>query len=151
MKFLCIKCDERMQFTDRQVPGDGTFAAAFACPRCGWKIAMLANPIETQLVRSLGEKIGGRPLDEQLEQPLGLVRSTLLGREDAFEEEQPRDGASRRPTWSADARDRLARVPKFARGMVKKIYNEYAMERGITEISVEVMNRARSELGLEEM
>ena len=42
-------------------------------------------------------------------------------------------------------------MPKFARGMVKKIYNEYTMERGITEISAEVMNRARSELGLEEM
>ena len=151
MKFLCIKCDERMQFTERQVPGDGTFAAAFVCPRCAWKIAMLANPIETQFVRSLGEKIGGRTLDEQLEQPLGMVRSTLLGREDAFEEEQPRDGATRRPTWSADARDRLERVPKFARGMVKKIYNEYAMERGITEITPEMMNRARSELGLEEM
>ena len=151
MKFFCIKCDEQMQFTERQVPGDGTFAAAFACPRCGWKIAMLANPIETQLVRSLGEKIGGRPLDEQLEQPMGLVRSTVLGREDAFDDEQPLDGASRRPTWSADACDRLAKVPKFARGMVKKIYNEYAVERGITEITPEVMNSARSELGLEEM
>ncbi len=93
MKFLCLKCDEQMRFKERDVPGDGTFAAAFACPRCGWKIAMLANPIETQLVRSLGEKIGGRPLDEQLEQPLGLVRSTLLGREDAFEEERVQTGA----------------------------------------------------------
>ena len=151
MKFLCLKCDEQMQFTERQVPGDGTFAAAFACPHCGWKIAMLANPMETRFVRSLGEKIGGRPLDVQLEQPFGSVRSTLLGREDAFEEEQPRDGASRRPTWSADARDRLARVPKFARGMVKKIYNEYAVEQGIAEITPDVMNRARSDLGLEEM
>ena len=151
MKFLCLKCDEQMRFKEREVPGDGTFAAAFACPGCGWNIAMLANPFETQLVRSMGEKIGGRALDGQLEQPLGLVRSTVLGREDAFDEERPRDGAIRRPTWSADARDRLARVPTFARGMVKKIYNEYAMERGITEITPEVMDRARSDLGLEEM
>ncbi len=154
MTFLCLKCDEQMRFKERDVPGDGTFAAAFACPRCGWKIAMLANPIETQLVRSLGEKIGGRPLNEQLEQPLGLVRSTLLGREDAFEEERVQSGAGgrlRRPTWSAEARDRLARVPKFARGMVKRIYTDYAVERGITEITPEVMNRARSDLGLEEM
>jgi len=47
--------------------------------------------------------------------------------------------------------NRLALVPKFARGMVKKIYNEYAVERGITEITPDVMNRARSDLGLEEM
>ena len=151
MKFLCLKCDERMRFKERDVPGDGTFAAAFTCPRCGWKITMLANPFETQLVRSMGEKIGGRPLDEQLEQPLGLVRSTVRGREDAFEEEQVQHGTIRRPTWTAEARDRLARVPNFARGMVKKIYNEYAMERGISEITPEVMDRARSDLGLEEM
>ena len=42
-------------------------------------------------------------------------------------------------------------VVGFARRMVKKIYNEYAVERGITEITPEVMNSARSELGLEEM
>ncbi len=154
MKFFCLKCDKQMQFNERVVPSDGTFAASFACARCGWKIAMLANPLETQLVRSLGEKIGGRPLDGQLEQPLGLVRSTVRGREDAFAEERVQNGAggtSRRPTWNAEAGDRLARVPKFARGMVKKIYNDYAVERGITEITPEVMNRARSELGLEEM
>lgn len=154
MKFLCLKCDEQMRFKERAVPGDGTFAAAFTCPCCGWNIAMLANPMETQLVRSMGEKIGGRPLDVQLAQPLGLVRSTVRGREDAFEEERVQNGAEgtiRRPTWSVEARDRLARVPNFARGMVKKIYNEFAMERGITEITPDVMDRARSELGLEEM
>ena len=82
------------------------------------------------------------------------MRSTLLGREDAFEEEPVQTGAGgtlSRPTWSAEARDRLARVPKFARGMVKRIYTDYAVERGITEITPEVMNRARSDLGLEEM
>ena len=76
MKFLCIACDQRMQFLDRQVPADGTFAAAFRCPTCNWRIAMLANPMETQLVRALGENIGGRPLDAQLEDG----RATQLAR-----------------------------------------------------------------------
>jgi len=35
--------------------------------------------------------------------------------------------------------------------MVKKIYGEYAAERGIAEITPEVMDRARTELGLEGM
>ena len=52
MKFLCIECDEQMRFEERQQPGDGTFAAAFTCGRCGRRIAMLANPMETQLVES---------------------------------------------------------------------------------------------------
>ena len=54
MKFLCVDCDTRMEFAERAVPGDGTFAAAFRCPTCGRTIALLANPMETRLVESLG-------------------------------------------------------------------------------------------------
>jgi hypothetical protein len=35
--------------------------------------------------------------------------------------------------------------------MVKKIYGEYAADRGIAEITPAVMDRARVELGLEGM
>jgi hypothetical protein len=35
--------------------------------------------------------------------------------------------------------------------MVKRIYTEYATERGIVEITPAVMDRARVELGLEGM
>jgi hypothetical protein len=35
--------------------------------------------------------------------------------------------------------------------MVKRLYTEYAVERGIAEITPDVMDRARSELGLEGM
>ena len=146
MKFLCVDCDEQMQFTERQLPGDGTFAAAFRCPRCGRSVAMLANPMESQLVGSLGIKIGGRTIDPQ---PLETARASLRGRDDAFaDEESP--GTSRL-VWSAAAQERLARVPTFVRGMVKRIYADYAAERGIAEITTEVMDRARGDLGLEGM
>ena len=49
-----------MPFAERDLPGDGTFTAVFACPSCGREIALLANPMETQLVSSLGVEIGGR-------------------------------------------------------------------------------------------
>jgi hypothetical protein len=149
MKFLCIECDRQMQFEERAVPGDGTFAAAFQCPACGRRIALLANPMETQLVRALDVQIGGRTLPEE---PLELVRSTVLGREDAFREEPSEPAAaSGRPSWSPEAMDRLARVPGFVRGMVKKIYLEYALEHAITVITPEIMDRARTDLGLEGM
>ena len=147
MKFLCIDCDAQMQFEERRQPGDGTFAAAFACPRCGRRVAMLANPMETQLVESLGVKIGGRVLDEQ---PMELVRRTVVGREGAFGDQEGA-GVASRPRWSGESEERLARVPSFVRGMVKKIYSDYAAERGITEITPAVMDRARNELGLEGM
>lgn len=148
MKFLCVECDRQMVFEERQLPGDGTLAAAFRCPRCGRVVAMLTNPMETQLVASLGVKIGGATLPPQ---PLEMVRGMVAtGREDAFEEARE-TGEGRGPVWSADARDRLARVPGFVRGMVKKIYTEYAKEHGIAEITPAMMDTARSELGLEGM
>ena len=148
MKFLCIECDEQMRFEERQQPGDGTFAAAFACPRCGRRVAMLANPMETQLVESLGVKIGGRTLDPE---PMEIVRGALVAREGAFVDEQSAGDGRSRPRFSDASQERLARVPSFVRGMVKRIYTEYAVERGIGEITPEVMDRARSELGLEGM
>jgi hypothetical protein len=154
MKFLCIDCDAQMHFEERQQPGDGTFAAAFACPTCGRRVAMLANPMETQLVNSLGVKIGGRTLDAE---PMELIRTSVAGREDAFRDSPqsahpPGGGYPRsRPQWSPDAQDRLARVPGFVRGMVKKIYTDYAAEHAIAEITPEIMDRARSDLGLEGM
>ncbi len=143
MKFLCIDCDEQMTYEDRQEPGDGTFTASYVCPACGHRMAMLANPMETQLVGSLGVKVGGRTLDQQ---PMELVRQTLEGRDDAFV-----DDPSGRPTWAPTSEERLARVPGFVRGMVKKIYSEWAAERGIRVITPEVMDQARVDLGLEEM
>lgn len=143
MKFLCIDCDRQMAFEDRQAPGDGTFAASYLCPDCGRRMALLANPTETQLLGSLGVEVGGRAVDPQ---PMELVRQTLAGRDDAFVEDAPG-----RPRWDVRSEERLGRVPGFVRGMVKKIYVEWAAERGIKVITPEVMDEARADLGLEGM
>jgi len=132
VKFLCVECDQQMAFGERQLPGDGTLAATFKCPQCGRVVAMLTNPMETQLVSSLGVEIGGRTVPSQ---PFEMINRTMTGG----------------PTWSADAQERLARVPSFVRGVVKKIYGDYAKEHGIPEITPAVMDTARSELGLEGM
>ena len=146
MKFLCIECDQRMVFEDRQVPGDGTFGAAFRCPQCGRRIALLANPMETELVQALGVKVGGRTIDEQ---PLELVREMMQGRSDAFADQQSTIPNPQSPiAWSTEARARLDRVPGFVRGMVKKIYSEYAAERGVAEITPAMMDQARRDLGV---
>jgi predicted RNA-binding Zn-ribbon protein involved in translation (DUF1610 family) len=176
MKFLCLTCDTVMAFAERQIPGDGTMAAVFACPDCGREMAMLTNPMETQLVSSMGVKVGGREVPAQ---PMEGVRSSLAGgREDAFVEPKPpqtsaahlaspdssssarEDEASPgrehtpRPgpvEWSPEAVERLGRVPRFVRGMVKRIYSEYARENAIRTITPDVMDTARTDLGLEGM
>jgi Proto-chlorophyllide reductase 57 kD subunit len=147
MKFLCLDCDAQLTFTERQQPGDGTFAAAFVCPRCGRRIALLANPMETQLVGSLGVRIGGSELDAE---PMELTRATAVTRDDAFVA-APVAAPGTHPHWSPDAQVRLGQVPRFVRGMVKKIYGDFAVEHGIAEITPDVMDRARTELGLEGM
>jgi hypothetical protein len=135
-----------MAFEERHLPGDGTLAATFKCPTCGRVVGLLTNPMETQLVSSLGVEIGGRTVPEQ---PLESVRKMVsTGRDDAFAEAPASNGA---PAWSAEAQERLARVPNFVRGMVKRIYADYAKERGIAEITPAVMDTARGELGLEGM
>lgn len=155
MKFLCLRCDSVMRFEERQLPGDGTMGVVFACPDCASEVAMLTNPMETQLVSSLGVKIGGRTIPDQ---PLELVRGSLSeGRGDAFADMEDVDevpvspGSRIRIEWSDDAQHRLGNVPAFVRGMVKRIYSDYARERGISHITPDVMDRARSDLGLEGM
>jgi hypothetical protein len=102
---------------------------------------MLANPMETQLVSGLGIMVGGRTVPVQ---PLEVAQAGVAdARPDAV-------GAAS-VVWSDAARERLANVPSFVRGMVKRIYTDYAREHGIAEITPAVMDRARSELGLEGM
>ena len=150
MKFLCIECDELMEFAERQLPGDGTLAAVFACGRCRREMAMLTNPMETQFVSSMGVKIGGREIPLQ---PMEVTRSGLEGgRAEAFTEvEAPPSSGPAPVEWSPEAVERLARVPSFVRGMVKRIYTDYARERRIRTLTPSVMDTARSELGLEGM
>ncbi len=152
MKFLCVECDRQMTFEERQLPGDGTLAAAFRCPACGRTVAMLTNPMETQLVAALGVKIGGTTVPGQ---PMELIRTAVAGgKAEAFDDgpDDARRTAGRVvPAWDAAATERLARVPSFVRGMVKRIYADYAVERGIAVISPAVMDQARTELGLEGM
>ena len=161
MKFLCLECDEVMVFGERQLPGDGTLTVVFSCGECGREMAMLTNPMETQLVTSLGVEIGGRTVPAQ---PFQQTRTNLeTAREDAFEEVTPpaeKGETSRtenaRPTpsevtWSREATDRLGRVPSFVRGMVKRIYADYARERDIPVVTPAVMDQARTDLGLEGM
>jgi len=77
MKFVCTECQEPMKFEGAGGLGqDGSLDATFRCPSCEWGVTMLINPQETQVVRSLGVKVGG---DTEPAQPMQLMRSFLEG------------------------------------------------------------------------
>jgi hypothetical protein len=142
-----------MDFAERQIPGDGTLAAVFKCGSCSQEVAMLTNPMETQLVSSMGVKIGGREVPAQ---PMELSRTSMEGgKEDVFDQSEvvstDSQSHSLRVTWTSEAVGRLDNVPSFVRGMVKRIYTDWAQQNGVSEMNPEIMDRARIELGLEGM
>ena len=58
MKFLCVPCDSPMKLHAIGPPDGGSLSVVYSCPECGYEMAMLTNPFETQLVQSLGVRIG---------------------------------------------------------------------------------------------
>lgn len=163
MKFLCLNCDEGMKLATTSGPREGSLEAIFVCPRCRYKIVMLTNPWETQLVQTLGVTIGGRTAPASpYEQILGsLVRpeSETQGVEDAQhtgsgcpfagmlgQAEQAESAAGIQ--WIDPAKARLERIPSFIRPMVQRAIERYAMEQGHQLITDAIMDEARSRLGM---
>src|SRR5881296_1023922 len=140
MKFLCLDCDQPMKLHSTEGPDEGSLSVTFRCPECGFRVAMLTNPFETQMVRSLGVKVGGRTLPAE---PFENLRATMAGaRTDAFEGTGESGGSC--PFAAA----RLERIPGFIRPMAKRSIERFATERGYTTITETVMDEARTVFGM---
>lgn len=169
MKFLCIACDEAMRLQSTAGPDEGSLTVTFACPTCGHRVAMLTNPWETQLVRTLGVKVGGRAAEAA---PFEQVRASLARQRDAAFVEAPAasepGGASEGPgcpfaamipgagtteaaagpAWTSEAEARVERIPVFIRPMARQAIERFARERGYGTITDAVMDEARSFMGM---
>ena len=58
MKFLCVPCDSPMKLQAVGPPERGSLLVVYSCPECGYEMAMLTNAYQTQVVQSLGVRIG---------------------------------------------------------------------------------------------
>lgn len=150
MKFLCVECDIQMASVGQTDPGDGTLGIVFRCPGCEREIAMLTNPMETQMVSSLCVRVGGRE-DDAGSRPFEMLESHLEPETAERETAAASTTLGDDPTWNVEAEERLQRVPGFVRGVVRRMYVDWARDREIREITPEVMDRARSDLDLEGM
>lgn len=74
MKFVCLNCETYMTFEKVEKPAEGSLGVFFGCPSCGAKFSMVTNPGETQMVSSLGVKLGGRTVAAE---PFEMTRGTL--------------------------------------------------------------------------
>jgi hypothetical protein len=162
MKFLCLDCDQPMKLHSTEGPDEGSLSITFRCPECGFRVAMLTNPFETQMVRSLGVKVGGRSAPPEAFEHL---RSTMAGaRPDAFEGTETGAGcpfaaalgehagpAATAPSgvsWEPDAEARLERIPSFIRPMARRSIERYAEGKGYQSVSQAVMDEARELFGM---
>lgn len=165
MKFLCLDCDQPMKLHGTEGPDEGSLTVTFRCPECGFRVAMLTNPFETQMVSSLGVTIGGRTAPAT---PFEHLRSAMANpRPDVFEGSPAtvegeagsgcpfagmlNEGAAAPPAglpWAPEAEARLDRIPAFIRPMARRAIERLAEAKGYTTITEAVMEEARGAFGM---
>lgn len=138
MKFLCVSCDEAMKLTDAKPPDRGSLTIVYRCPGCAHEIAMLTNPYETQLVGSLGVQVGPES-DGTAKCPFpGVMQEMGVSL----------DGSSAEFSWTAEALERLANIPEFARPMAKTGIEKFAKDNGLAQIDAQVLEQAKDFFGM---
>lgn len=91
MKFLCIDCDEPMKIKRTEGPEEGSLTVIFGCPICQRDIALLTNPWETQLLRSMDVKVGGKTVPAE---PMSMIRTTLAQKHEENMDKQTVSGST---------------------------------------------------------
>jgi hypothetical protein len=113
-------------------------------------MAMLTNPYETQVVQSLGVRIG----------PDIGAASTAPGAPEASKcpftamipaAERTADSGGAKPPgldWTAAAEARLANIPEFVRPMARAGIEKFARENGSLEVDEQILDAAREFFGM---
>jgi Proto-chlorophyllide reductase 57 kD subunit len=174
MKFLCIPCDSPMKLQTIGPPEGGSLSVVYSCPECGYEMAMLTNPYETQVVQSLGVRIGpemgvgtssvassraGAPVsdarhsdDEETERgaPTSSTGCPFAAMMPAREGTLQGTGdAEPIPVrWTSGAEARLANIPAFVRPMARTGIERFARERGALEVDEKILDAARDFFGM---
>ena len=147
MKFLCVPCDSPMKLQSVGPPDGGSLSVVYACPECGYEMAMLTNAYETQVVQSLGVRIG-RPeaAAEGAVAKAGCPFSAMLpGTGSEAPTGAPQPDVVR---WTTAAEARLLNIPEFVRPMARTGIERFARERGTLEVNDEILDQAREFFGM---
>lgn len=158
MKFLCVPCDSPMTLQTVAPPERGSLSVVYACPECGYEIAMLTNAYETQIVQSLGVRIGP---DVSSENGQSAASKSTSGTNCPFtamipaaegapagEARSMQTGESIPVQWTAAAEARLANIPAFVRPMARTGIERFARERGALEVDEQILDAARDFFGM---
>jgi hypothetical protein len=165
MKFLCVPCDSPMKLQSVGPPERGSLSVVYSCPECGYEMAMLTNAYETQVVQSLGVRIGPEvggssngtaspaepgkcPFTAMIPpaspRPLGEGGAT-----DGALATSSATAAQPVPVrWTATAEARLTNIPEFVRPMARTGIERFAQERGALEVDDKILDEARDFFGM---
>jgi hypothetical protein len=140
-------------------PEGGSLSVVYSCPECGYEMAMLTNAYETQLVQSLGVRIGpdhdvGASSGASAGAPssggrcpfpamMPAMEGTLEGAGHAV---STREEAPVR--WTSGAEARLANIPSFVRPMARTGIERFARERGVEEVDEQILDAAKDFFGM---
>jgi hypothetical protein len=148
-------------------PERGSLSVVYSCPECGYEMAMLTNAYETQVVQSLGVRIG--PAEASAEAggskcPFTAMIPSVEGARSAPAGAERGEGGplqtqldgvggsggAKPPglNWTAAAEARLANIPEFVRPMAKTGIEKFARDRGALEVDETILDAAKDFFGM---
>ena len=185
MKFVCLNCETYMNLEKVEKPEEGSLGVFFACPSCNAKFSMVTNAGETNMMNSLGLKLGARAeAATSFEKLRGLAgngqTSSVVSMQVQDESAVPTASASPAKAgektsgcpfsamvadmgltssgkpgsavatntefaWSADAKEKLDRLPSFVKPMVQSSVEAFARKRGYQTITLQVMDDSKND------
>ena len=148
MKFLCVPCDSPMKLQTVAPPEGGSLSVVYSCPECGYEMAMLTNAYETQVVQSLGVRIGpgtsaGASSGAASKCPFPAMMPATEGAPEVARDAEPIP-----VRWTSGAEARLANIPEFVRPMARTGIEKFARERGALEVDEKILDAARDFFGM---
>ena len=169
MKFLCVPCDQAMKLAEVGPPDRGSLTVRFVCPACGYKMAMLTNPHETQVVTSLGVRIGAErqhaeaglsasaPSTGNAAESSGCPFAAMVAQASGAGPDVGQSGSGGLESsgtsapalsWTPEAEARLANIPAFVRPMARAGIERFARERGCECVDEALLDEARASFGM---
>jgi len=147
MKFLCVPCDSPMKLQTVGPPERGSLSVVYSCPECGYEMAMLTNAYETQVVQSLGVRIG--PATDAAATATSAGKCPFPSMIPSTEgTSEVRAGEPMPVRWTAAAEARLANIPEFVRPMARTGIERFARERGALEVDEKILDAAKDFFGM---
>ena len=151
MKFLCVPCDSPMKLQSVGPPERGSLSVVYSCPECGYEMAMLTNAYETQVVQSLGVRIGPDRLRADGASASQAEASAKAGCPFTGMIPTTEGSIASEPIpvrWTAAAEARLANIPEFVRPMARTGIERFAREKGVLEVDETILDAARDFFGM---